>query len=52
MTDAPTAPLVGVKPVTVGGPTTVKVVELVAVPPGVVTEIAAVVAPDGTVTLR
>src|SRR5712691_10478485 len=46
----PTAPLVGVKPVIVGGlATTVKLPVLVAVPPGVVTLIVPVVAPPGTV---
>ena len=48
----PTGPLVGVKLVTVGaaaGVVTVKLVALVAVPPGVVTAIAPLVAPTGTV---
>lgn len=48
-------PFVGVKPVIVGGPTwdwvTVKLVELVAVPPAVVTEIWPVVAAPGTVAV-
>jgi hypothetical protein len=48
-TIVPTGPLVGVKPVIVGGLTTVKLPALVAVPPGVVTLIAPVVAPAGTV---
>src|SRR4051794_30187523 len=37
MTCEPTIPAVGARPETVGGPTTVKVVVVVAVPPGVVT---------------
>src|SRR5256712_8816342 len=46
----PTAPLVGVKPVIVGGlAVTVKLPALVPVPPGVVTLIVPVVAPAGTV---
>ena len=45
----PAAPLVGVKFVIVGGVTTVKLVALVAVPPGVVTLSGPVVAPVGTV---
>jgi len=49
VTLVPTAPLVGVKPVIVGGFTTVKLVALVAVPPGVVTLRGPVVAPAGTV---
>jgi hypothetical protein len=44
-----TGPLVGVKLVTVGGLTTVKLLALVAVPPEVVTLIDPVVAPAGTV---
>jgi hypothetical protein len=44
-----TGPLVGVKPVIVGGLTTVKLLALVAVPPGVVTLSGPVVAPAGTV---
>ncbi len=43
----PTGPLVGVKLVIVGA--TVKLLALVAVPPGVVTAIGPVVAPEGTV---
>src|SRR5439155_5410873 len=48
----PTGPLVGEKLVIVGaGAVTVKLLALVAVPPGVVTEIAPVVAPAGTVAV-
>ena len=49
VTLAPTVPLVGVKLVIVGAGTTVKVLALVAVPPGVVTLSVPVVAPVGTV---
>src|SRR5262249_51414854 len=51
VTAVPTVPMTGVKPVIVGaaGLSTVKVVLLVAEPVGVVTLIAPVVAPDGTV---
>ena len=45
----PTGPIGGVKLVIVGGLITVKVPGLVAVPPGVVTLIVPVVAPEGTV---
>ena len=45
----PTCPLVGVKLVIVGGYSTVNALELVAVPPGVVTLIDPVVAFAGTV---
>ena len=45
----PTAPLVGVKLTIVGAGITVKVLALVAVPPGVVTLSVPVVAPAGTV---
>jgi hypothetical protein len=45
----PTGPLAGVKLVIVGGLTTVKLLPLVAVPPGVVTLSGPVVAPAGTV---
>lgn len=48
VTDAPTPPLVGVKPVTVGAGMTVKLVAVCAVPPGVVTVITPVLAPAGT----
>ena len=52
VTFVPTGPLAGVKPVTVGpAVTTVKLALLVAVPPGVVTEIVPVVAVDGTVAV-
>jgi hypothetical protein len=47
ITLAPTRPLVGVKLVIIGA--AVKLVALVAVPPGVVTLISPVVAPVGTV---
>ena len=49
VTLVPTGPLVGVKSVIVGGLITVKLLALVAVPPGVVTLIVPVVAPVGTV---
>jgi hypothetical protein len=48
VTVAPTPPLVGVKLVIVGAATKVKLEPLVAVPPGVATEIVPVVAPVGT----
>src|SRR3982074_1361582 len=60
VTVVPTGPLVGVKPVTIGGSATVKTVPLVPVPPGggnasgpgaVVPLIGAVVAPAGTSAL-
>jgi hypothetical protein len=53
VTVVPTGPLVGEKPLTVGSvlEVTVNDAELVAVPPGVVTEIGPVVAPVGTATL-
>lgn len=44
----PSNPLVGENEVMLGGTITVKLVELVAVPPGVVTLIGPVVAPFGT----
>jgi hypothetical protein len=49
VTEVPTGPKVGVNEVIVGAPAvvTVKLVELVAVPPGVVTAIFPVVAPPG-----
>jgi hypothetical protein len=52
-TEVPTGPLVGLNDVIVGAPVavTVKFVELVAVPLGVVTEIGPVVAPEGTVAV-
>ena len=50
VTLVPAGPLVGVKLVIVGGLTTVKLLALVAVPPGVVTLSGPVVAPAGTVT--
>ena len=46
-----TGPLVGLKLLIVGAWTTVKLPALVAVPPGVVTEIVPVVAPAGTVAV-
>ena len=49
VTLVPTDPLAGVKPVIVGGLITVKLPALLAVPSGVATLIAPVVAPDGTV---
>jgi hypothetical protein len=53
LTDVPTAPLVGEKDVMVGAPATVtvKLVELVAVPLGLVTEIGPVKAPEGTMAV-
>jgi hypothetical protein len=50
-TEVPIGPLVGLNDVIVGAPVvvTVKFVELVAVPSGLVTAIGPVVAPDGTV---
>ena len=47
----PTGPLVGLKLVIVGEPMAVKLLALVAVPPGVVTAIGPVVAPLGTVAV-
>jgi len=47
-TVAPTEPLDGAKPPIVGGPITANAPALVAVPPGVVTEIGPVAAPAGT----
>ena len=49
VTMVPTGPLAGVKLVIVGGFTTVKLLPVVAVPPGVLTLIGPVVAPAGTV---
>src|SRR6202007_233906 len=51
VTLVPAGPLAGVKLVTVGGLMTVKLLALVAVPPGVVTLMVPVVAPDGTVAV-
>ena len=48
VTLAPSAPLVGVKLAIVGAGITVKLLALVAVPPGVVTPSSPVVAPTGT----
>ena len=49
VTLVPTGPLEGVKLVIVGGLITVKLLALVAVPPGVVTLMGPVVAPAGRV---
>lgn len=49
---APIAPLVGVNDVMVGALLTVNMLELLAVPAGVVTLIAAVTAPGGTVAVN
>jgi hypothetical protein len=49
VTTVPTGPLVGVTLAIVGAGITVKLVALVAVPPGVVTLTGPVVAPVGTV---
>ena len=49
VTLAPTGPLAGVTLAIVGAGITVKLVALVAVPPGVVTRTGPVVAPVGTV---
>lgn len=51
VTEVPTAPPPGVNEVIVGGGRTVKLVPLVAVPPGVVTVRVPVAAPLGTVVL-
>src|SRR6266478_4628008 len=52
VTEVPAEPLVGLNPVTVGaGRVTVKLAVLVAVPPGVVTEIVPLLAPAGTVAV-
>ena len=51
VTEAPTAPLVGEKLVIVGPRITVNVAALVAVPAGVVTAMAPLVAPAGTVAV-
>ncbi len=50
-TVVPTGPLFGLNPEMVGAPVTVNVPELVSVPPGVVTLILPVVAPEGTVAV-
>ena len=49
VTLVPTGPLVGVKLLMEGGAATVKLLPLVAVPPGVFTLMGPVVAPAGTV---
>jgi hypothetical protein len=51
VTVAPTGPLVGLKPLIVGGLITVKLEPLVVLPPGVVTVIGPLVAPVGTVAV-
>lgn len=51
VTVAPIPPLVGVKLLIAGGGMTVKFAELVPIPPGVVTDIDPVVAPEGTVAV-
>ena len=51
VTTVPTGPEAGEKPVIVGGGITVKLPELVAVPPGVMTDICPELAPAGTVAL-
>jgi len=52
LTDVPTGPLRGVKPVIVGpGAVTVKLAALAPVPPGVVTLMGPLVAPAGTVAV-
>lgn len=51
VTVTPVPPLVGVNPLIAGGGMTVKFAELVPVPPGVVTPITPVLAPDGTVAV-
>lgn len=51
VTDVPIGPLAGVKALITGGGITVKVFVLVAVPPGVVTEIGPLVAPCGTIAI-
>ena len=51
VTELPTGPEAGVNPVIVGGGMTVKLPVLVAVPPGVVTEICPELAPAGTVAV-
>ena len=52
MTDAPGGPVVGENPLITGFTGTTKSVVLVPVPPGAVTTILPVVAPDGTVAVR
>jgi hypothetical protein len=51
VTLVPTGPLVGLKPLIVGGWVTVKLPLLVLLPPGVVTMIGPLAAPLGTVAL-
>src|SRR3972149_5735547 len=51
VTSVPTGPEVGEKPLIEGGGMTVKLPELVAVPPGVMTDICPELAPAGTVAL-
>jgi hypothetical protein len=51
VTEVPTGPLEGLKPLIEGGTVTVKLLELVLLPFGVVTSIGPVVAPTGTVAV-
>ena len=51
VTSVPTGPEAGENPLIDGGGITVKLPELVAVPPGVMTEICPVLAPAGTVAV-
>ena len=51
VTDIPTPPLAGLNVVIVGAATTVKLLELVAVPPAVVTVTGPLLAPAGTVAV-
>lgn len=51
VTEAPTPALVGLKPVIAGGGITVKFALLCVFPPGVVTAIGPVPAPEGTVAV-
>jgi hypothetical protein len=51
VTVPPTGPLAGAKDAMLGGTTTAKLAALVAVPPGVTTEIGPLVAPAGTVVV-
>ena len=51
VTSVPTGPEAGENPLIEGGGITVKLSELVPVPPGVMTEICPVLAPAGTVAL-
>ena len=51
VTELPTPPVAGLNDVIVGGARTAKLAELVAVPPGVVTESGPLAAPLGTVAV-